>query len=302
MKIQNGNQTIREICTINQGIVSGADYVSEKHLSKYPISSQKRDGIFVLDELHPSDAFVLNSILKSSNDKTLLKVFFKNSDIGKYVTNEKSTKHILFLGKDIKNELMLKQLYPIIAEHIYAFKQILVDKRASLNEKTEQWFTLNRGTSHPEVFSKCKIVCPQRSKTNTFGYNECEWYAASDVFFLTNPKEGYDLKYLLGLLNSKLYFMWLYSKGKRKGETLELTATPLSEIPIKKCGDREMASIVLLVDSIISAKKQGKDTSALENQIDFLVYHLYGLTYDEVLIVDPETPISREEYEAYKEE
>ena len=59
---------------------------------------------------------------------------------------------------------------------------------------------------------------------------------------------------------------------------------------------------LLLVDSIISAKKQGKDTSALENQIDFLVYHLYGLTYDEVLIVDPETPISREEYEAYKEE
>ena len=45
-----------------------------------------------------------------------------------------------------------------------------------------------------------------------------------------------------------------------------------------------------------------KDTSTLENQIDFLVYHLYGLTYDEVLIVDPETPISREEYEAYKEE
>lgn len=28
-----------------------------------------------------------------------------------------------------------------------------------------------------------------------------------------------------------------------------------------------------------------------------LVYHLYGLTYDEVLIVDPETPITREEYE-----
>ena len=302
MKIQNGNQTIREICTINQGIVSGADYVSEKHLSKYPISSQKRDGIFVLDELHPSDASVLNTILHNSNDKTLLKVFFKNSDIGKYVTNEKSTKHILFLGKDIKNELMLKKLYPIIAEHIYAFKQILVDKRASLNEKTEQWFTLNRGTSHPEVFSKCKIVCPQRSKTNTFGYNECEWYAASDVFFLTNPKEGYDLKYILGLLNSKLYFMWLYSKGKRKGETLELTATPLSEIPIKKVADREMSSVVLLVDSIISAKKQGKNTSALENQIDFLVYHLYGLTYDEVLIVDPDTPISREEYEAYKEE
>ena len=49
-------------------------------------------------------------------------------------------------------------------------------------------------------------------------------------------------------------------------------------------------------------KKKEKDTFDLENQIDFLVYHLYGLTYDEVLIVDLDTPITREEYEAYKGE
>ena len=40
----------------------------------------------------------------------------------------------------------------------------------------------------------------------------------------------------------------------------------------------------------------------VKNKIDFLVYHLYGLTYDEVLVVDPDTPITREEYEAYKGE
>ena len=28
-------------------------------------------------------------------------------------------------------------------------------------------------------------------------------------------------------------------------------------------------------------------------------YKLYNLTYDEVLIVDPETPITREEYETF---
>ena len=58
------------------------------------------------------------------------------------------------------------------------------------------------------------------------------------------------------------------------------------------------------VDAILMVKNKDKqaDITALENQIDFLVYHLNGLTYDEVLIVDPETPISREEYEAYKEE
>ena len=35
----------------------------------------------------------------------------------------------------------------------------------------------------------------------------------------------------------------------------------------------------------------------LEQQIDLIVYHLYNLTYDEVLIIDPESPIKREEYE-----
>ena len=39
------------------------------------------------------------------------------------------------------------------------------------------------------------------------------------------------------------------------------------------------------------------DTATLESEIDLLVYHLYGLTYDEVLIVDPETPTTREEYD-----
>ena len=42
------------------------------------------------------------------------------------------------------------------------------------------------------------------------------------------------------------------------------------------------------------------DTSKEEQKIDLLVYKLYGLTYDEVLIVDPQTPISREEYEKIK--
>ena len=39
------------------------------------------------------------------------------------------------------------------------------------------------------------------------------------------------------------------------------------------------------------------DTSADERAINLLVYKLYGLTYDEVKIVDPETDITEEEYD-----
>lgn len=298
------NKTLRDVCCINQGIVSGADYVSEKHLSKYMINANKHDGIFVLDNCNCVDSEVLEQVENDENESTVLKSFYKNSDISKYSTLEQTSKRILFLGKDIANEKALSTKYPIIAQHLANYKQILVDKRISLHEKPTQWFTLNRGTSHPEVFSKRKIVCPQRSKSNTFGYNECEWYAASDVFFITNSEEGYDIKYILALLNSKLYYVWLYNKGKRKGETLELTATPLSEIPLKRPNSEEERLIVSKVDDILSAKRINKeaDTSVLENKIDFLVYHLYDLTYDEVLVVDPNPPFSREEYDAYQVE
>ena len=46
-------------------------------------------------------------------------------------------------------------------------------------------------------------------------------------------------------------------------------------------------------------KMKGINTSSLEKDIDFLVYHIYGLTYDEILIIDSETPITKEEYEKF---
>lgn len=144
-----------------------------------------------------------------------------------------------------------------------------------------------------------KIVCSQRSKSNVFGYNEIPWFASADVYFITEPEKGFEIKYILGLLNSKLYYVWLYNKGKRKGDCLELYQKPLSEIPIKEANSNQQKGIVDIVDTILKAKAIDPfaDISTEEAKIDFLIYHLYGLTYDEVLTVDPETPIRKEEYE-----
>ena len=40
-----------------------------------------------------------------------------------------------------------------------------------------------------------------------------------------------------------------------------------------------------------------KDKHKIVKTADNLVYHLYDLSYEDVLIIDPQTPISREEYE-----
>ena len=138
------------------------------------------------------------------------------------------------------------------------------------------------------MFQIEKIVAPQRSRYNTFGYSGGEWFASSDVYYITKPIAGFSLKYILGLLNSKLYYIWLYHKGKRKGETLELYQKPLSEIPIKKASPDVQNSIVKIVDEIIALKKTNPnhDTSSLERQIDVIVYKIYALTDAEIKIIE----------------
>ena len=41
-------------------------------------------------------------------------------------------------------------------------------------------------------------------------------------------------------------------------------------------------------------------TSELEKQIDVMVYKLYGLTYEEVKIIEPEFTMTEVEYEAFE--
>ena len=90
------------------------------------------------------------------------------------------------------------------------------------------------------------------------------------------------------MLNSKLYYIWLYHKGKRKGETLELYQKPLSEIPIKRVSSEVQNSIIKIVDEIITHKKTDSryDTSVLEQKIDTIVYNIYGLTDSEIKFIE----------------
>lgn len=94
-------------------------------------------------------------------------------------------------------------------------------------------------------------------------------------------------------------YLWGEIYTEKKDVFPRLKKEQLVEIPII-VADKEMQDVIAhFVDAIISEKSLEIDvsTSVIENSINKLVYHLYNLTYDEVLIVDPETPITREEYD-----
>ncbi len=48
----------------------------------------------------------------------------------------------------------------------------------------------------------------------------------------------------------------------------------------------DQAPFVILVEQILHAKEHKQDTTALEGEIDLMVYELYGLTEEEIKIIE----------------
>lgn len=97
-----------------------------------------------------------------------------------------------------------------------------------------------------------------------------------------------DDKVLLGVLNSKIGW-WLISKYCTSIQNgYQLIWKYFSQIPIATGNNIVRGKILVLVNEVLSIKKQNPsaDITDLESQIDQLVYELYGLTEEEIGIVE----------------
>ena len=294
-KLKN-NPLLGNICNVRQGLRTGIDRVSKSHQKKYNTPYEINSGVFVLSLNEYND--LCDKFSKEEIEIT--KILYKNSDIKKYITVHNS-EYFIFYTSNINSLNFFRERTPIIYNHLVKYKELIMKIRNSNFEDEESWFKLDRGRVE-KMFKEPKIVAPQRSYSNTFGYNDIDWYASSDVYYITSKNEtqsNLSLKYILVLLNSRLYYHWLYQKGKRKGEMLELYQKPLSEVPIKITESNIQQKFDLLADKIIDGKKNDEDTTVLEQQVDVMVCKLYELTYEEVLIVDEEFALSEEEYKNF---
>jgi len=62
----------------------------------------------------------------------------------------------------------------------------------------------------------------------------------------------------------------------------------VKEFPVIEVADDKQKEVIRLVDRILAAKRAdpAADTSALEREIDQMVYQLYDLTEEEIRIVE----------------
>ena len=146
-----------------------------------------------------------------------------------------------------------------------------------------------------DIFSKPKIIL--REITGQHPHSLLACYSEETVLFnmsniAINSKEGCDveLKYVLSLINSKLisyYFQLNTAKAVRRLFP-KIILKDLRKFPIKKISLPEQKIFIDKVDRILERKKENPaaETSSLEAEIDQLVYELYGLTEEEIEIVE----------------
>ncbi len=114
--------------------------------------------------------------------------------------------------------------------------------------------------------------------------NPVSYFADSTNSITIDEKSSLSLLYLLGLLNSKL-FQWAF---KLTSTNNNVGTNELKNLPFEYPSLIQMLEIETLVTQILAAKQADAqaDTTALEGEVDRLVYGLYGLGEEEVRIIE----------------
>ena len=95
---------------------------------------------------------------------------------------------------------------------------------------------------------------------------------------------------ILGILNSRLISFWFVHRfGKMQRNTFpQFKVNELANFPLPKDRQKKQAEIAKLVKQILAAKRADSvaDSTQLECQVDQMVYELYGLTQEEIKVVE----------------
>ena len=141
-----------------------------------------------------------------------------------------------------------------------------------------------RDCAYYEDFSKEKLLWIELVDRGRFTYDDTGVFCANTAYTLS----GHSVKYLCAVLNSNLTTWFMNNTALTSGMgATRWIKTFVETIPVPMLSADEQSPFVRLVDRILEAKAADPDadTSELEEQIDWLVYDLYGLTDEETAAV-----------------
>lgn len=245
-----------------------------------------------------NDVYILSpeQIKRHNIENDFIRPTIKGEHIRKYFIPNIPPLYILYINSSFEIHKVLNT-----AVYLENNKALLIKKCVEKRNGNRDWYELFRSRDENELKIHPKIILRQTGDSIIAAIDNIGYYSIDSTNVIILKPQHYNIiNYLLAILNSKLVNFYYQEISQENGRVLaQVKPIRIKGIPVPQKTELFADRISSLVDTIIAAKcaDPNADTTSEERQIDRLVYHLYGLTYDEVLIVDPQTTITREEYE-----
>lgn len=233
--------TLADFVLILSGIKTGKEKV-------YVIDQQTADGLLA--------------------EKDLLKPVLRGEDIKRYRLTYRN-KYLVFPYQKFDGKYVVVDIsrHPQLHEFLGKYKEELA-QRYDIKNSGSKWYELRSCAYYP-VFDSEKIVYPDISDRSNFTYDEEGFYCLMTAFVIA-MKEEYKkepskyLKYLLGLLNSKvLEFYFRKISTFIRGGYYRYKTQYLSRLPIKGLFPENkvfIERIVSLVDELLTLNRNINST------------------------------------------
>ncbi|SMO38091.1 type IIG restriction enzyme/methyltransferase [Fodinibius sediminis] len=235
--------------------------------------------------------FVINKekkeklLQKDSKSDELIKPFLRGKDIKRYQSPE-AKRYLIFTRRGVEIDE-----YPAIKDYLENFKKELKPRPKNVSSSnwdgrkpgSYKWYEIQDAVDYYEEFERNKIMYAEIARRGHFTIDKNYNYLDTTGFIM-----GTDSKALLGILNSKLWtFLFSTISSEIRGGFYRWKRQYLEVMPIPDSFE-DNSVLESLVNQILTAKEEDPeaDTKELDEEINTLVYELYGLTEEEVRIVE----------------
>ncbi|WP_281817075.1 Eco57I restriction-modification methylase domain-containing protein [Brachyspira pilosicoli] len=268
-----------------QGIVYPQDYLNEKNRSILGGDFKVGDGIFVLTDEEKK------SLNLSKEELGLIKPAYTTEQIKRYYADSNNKEWVIYTDSTFKDVNKIKK-YPNIKKHLDKFKSVITSDNApyGLHRARKEYFFIGE-----KIISVRKCV-----DKPIFSYVDFNSYVSA-TFYVIKP-DDIDLKYLTGILNSKLIAFWLKNKGKMQGSNYQIDKEPLLNIPICNTDNEQLKNkLINFVNEMIECNQRlineknpdsinriKNDIADIDSFIDKTVYSIYNISEEERKIIEGE--------------
>lgn len=231
-----------------------------------------------------NEAFVLSEdkkqelIKEDPKNAEIIKPVLRGRDIARY--NYQQTQSVLLT----KNGIDVRRDYPTVFNYLDGFDDDFKNRGA----KGQHWTNL-RACAFFDDFKKDKIVWLELTSKSKFAVCTEEVYLLNSCYFML-PPEGYPIGALTGILNSKLIQFYMDTVSQTSGMgTNRWINTVVKDFPIPELRSENAHLFSTLSEVILNITKPKIDITSTENDVNKIVYELYGLSEEDIATIEEAT-------------